>query len=92
MKLYFQRSNDTYFFIKEVKDKADAVIEMHKFLKHYEYDSYYMREMHSESPILYYDVGSYTEFFILTINETIDEEFRQNKKIIEFAYDFKNMG
>lgn len=54
--------------IAQVKTEQEAFEEIHKFLKEHNYKSYYTRIWYEDN-IKKYDVGSYTEFFYLELEE-----------------------
>ena len=61
--------------IANVKTEQEAFSEIQKFLEEHNYTSYYTRVWFQDD-IKIYDVGSYTEFFHLELEE--GEEFRRN--------------
>ena len=65
MKLYFQRSNGERRFMQMCSTEKEAMQAIHKFLEEHNFKSYYTRYW-VENNELWYDVGSHTEFFILT--------------------------
>ena len=64
MKLYFQNSRGVERLIAEPSNREEVVKEINKFLYVHNYKSYYTR-VWKEDGRLVFDVGSYTEFFIL---------------------------
>lgn len=62
--MYFKRSNGEYILLLENCTEEEAWDEMKKFLDDHNYKSYYTRVWTTPDGNKYYDVGSYTEFFI----------------------------
>ena len=62
---YFERSNGERVLLAESVDKEAAFSIMKNFLDDHNYKSYYTRTW-EEGNELWIDVGSHTEFFILT--------------------------
>ena len=62
--------------IAQVKTEQEAFKEINKFLEEHNYKSYYTR-VWCEDNIKKYDVGSYTEFFHLELEE--GEKFEDKK-------------
>lgn len=60
--------------IAKVNNEKEAFKEINKFLKERNYKSYYTRVWNVEENIKRHDVGSYTEFFDLELEE--GEEFQ----------------
>lgn len=55
--------------IAKVKNEKEAFKEINKFLYEHRYKSYYTRTWNIESNIKRHDVGSYTEFFDLELED-----------------------
>ena len=55
--------------ITTVKNEKEAFKEINKFLHEHRYKSYYTRTWNIEPNIKRHDVGSYTEFFDLELEE-----------------------
>ena len=72
MYLYFKRTNGEYKLlasdIKNIEDKKIGKT-IHEFLDEHNFKSYYTRTWQDENEDYVYDVGSHTEFFILSKNE-----------------------
>lgn len=66
MKLYFQNSYGGERVIAEVQNEQEAMKEIEKFLDDHNYKSYYTRSW-IENGQKWYDVGSWSEFFILDL-------------------------
>ena len=64
MKLYFQNSGGEERLIAEPKTKEDASNHITQFLEEHNYKSYYTMGSIYEDKIVF-DVGSWSEFFIL---------------------------
>lgn len=64
MKLYFQNSQGIERLIAEVANEEDVFREIHKFLDEHNYKSYYTRTWMKDG-VKYFDVGSWSEKFIL---------------------------
>ena len=71
--LYFERSNGHYLLIKENVDKDEALTIISNFLKRHNYPNIYTRYWTSEG-ITHYDVGSWSEFFVLAAADKIPQE------------------
>lgn len=61
--------------IAKVKTEQEAFVEIHKFLEEHNYISYYTRIWFQDN-VKIYDVGSYTEFFHLELED--GEQFERN--------------
>ena len=81
--LYFERSNGDYLLIQESVSKNEALDVINKFLKRHNYDHYYTRIITHED-VVTYDVGSWSEFFVLVDPAKIPSD----KKIIGTEKDF----
>lgn len=68
MKLYFENSQGNERLIAEVQNEKEAFKEINKFCEERNFKIYYVRSWMSNGRKKY-DVGSYTEFFYLDINE-----------------------
>ena len=68
MKLYFQRSNGDYRKLSDFANKENAEFMIRNFLMAYNYQSYYTNVFEDDRGIIF-DVGSHTEFFVLTNKE-----------------------
>ena len=67
MKLYFENSYGLRKFLCSVSTLNQANIIMSDFLKGHNYKSYYTRMWYEEEKQeLWFDVGSHSEFFVLT--------------------------
>lgn len=63
--LYFQRSNGEEIIIKKDVQNDDEISSLiEDFLKSHNYKSYYTR-IWTVDNVTHYDVGSYTEFFLV---------------------------
>ena len=69
MKLYFENSYGEEKFIAEVANEQEVSKEIQKFLDRHNYKSYYTRTWMRNNNEKMYDVGSWSEFFIVKINE-----------------------
>lgn len=67
MKLIFENSFGKERVIAEVCDEKEAMKEINKFLDEHNYKSYYTRTWQKDNR-KYYDVGSWSERFILDLN------------------------
>lgn len=76
MKLYFSKCGERRL-IREVETGREASREITQFLKDHHFTSYYTRIWRDESneDELVFDVGSYTEFFILKKEEKWPENW-----------------
>lgn len=63
MELYF--TNGSPRLIAEVQDECEAMREINKFLNARDYKSYYTRTWVTPDGSTWFDVGSWSEFFIL---------------------------
>ena len=68
MKLYFENSFGERRVIAEPETKEDAMREMHKFCDDRNFKIYYTRSWRNEEGLKVYDVGSWSEFFLLDDN------------------------
>ena len=64
MTLYFQSSNGNRRKLGEYTTKGDILKAINSFLDRHNYKSYYTRIWRAEDEV-WFDVGSYTEFFVL---------------------------
>lgn len=74
--LYFKRSNGERVKLEDNLTMETAMKPIKKFIDDHNYKSYYTRVWQREDEI-WYDVGSYTEFFILKLYDT---QYKINKK------------
>ena len=65
MKLYFENSYGQIRIIAEPETEDEAWREIHKFCEDRNFAIPYVREWRGQDGLKRYDVGSYTEFFIL---------------------------
>ncbi len=68
MKLYFENSYGERRVIAEPKTKEEAMREIHKFCDDRNFKIYYTRSWRNEEGLKVYDVGSWSEFFLLDDN------------------------
>lgn len=68
MKLYFENSYGERRVIAEPETKEEAMREMHKFCDDRNFKIYYTRSWRNEDGLKVYDVGSWSEFFLLDDN------------------------
>ena len=68
MKLVFQNAKGKKKTIANVDSKEQAHAEILKFCEDRNYTVYIMR-LREKNDIIYYDVGSWHEFFLLYLNE-----------------------
>lgn len=80
--LYFQRTNGTYLLIQENVSKDGALNIISDFLKRSDYTSYYSRYW-AKDEITIFDVGSWSEYFVLAAADKIPQE-----KIVGTEKDF----
>lgn len=73
MKLYFQRSNGEYRKLSDFATKENVGGMIDNFVKAHNYESYYTRSWEDDDNQTWYDVGSHTEFFVLT-NKDLEKE------------------
>ena len=71
--LYFQRSNGNYLLIQEQVTEDEAMNVISNFLNGHNYTSYYIRYWQEDGKTIY-DVGGWSEFFVLTAAEKIPAE------------------
>lgn len=80
MYLYFKNSDGQYKLLsnkikgdinKIVTEKVDDEIYriIHAFIENHNYKSYYTRVWQTENNDVYFDVGSWTEFFVVSTEE-----------------------
>ena len=69
MKLYFKNSYGEKRVIAEVQNEQEAMKEIKKFLDDHNYKSYYTRTW-EHNGVKYFDVGSWSERFILKSDYT----------------------
>ena len=65
MKLYFENSYGQRRIIAEPQTEEEAYKEMYKFCEDRKFKIYYVREWRDPDGIKYYDVGSWSERFLL---------------------------
>lgn len=68
--LYFQRSNGNYLLIQEQVTEDEAMSVISNFLNRHNYTSYYTRYWREDGKTIY-DVGSWSEFFVLAAADKI---------------------
>ena len=66
MKLYFENSYGKRRVIAEPKNEEEAWKEIHKFCKDRNFEIYYIRTWNTPDGAKVYDVGSWSESFILS--------------------------
>ena len=71
MKLYFENSSYEKRFIGDFTSLKDAVSEIYSFCNERNFKIYYVRSWNDSPNVRCYDVGSWSEFFLL---EKTDEE------------------
>lgn len=69
--VYFQRSNGEFMLIWENCSQEDVMLIINDFLRRHNYTSYYTRTW-EKSGVKWYDVGSWTEFFVWAREEDIE--------------------
>lgn len=65
MKLYFENSMGERRLIAEPQTEEEAFKEIHKFLDEHNFKSYYTRSWQTPDGAKVYDVGSWSERFVL---------------------------
>lgn len=78
--IYFQRSNGEFVLIEESVTQEDARLVMKHFLDERNYKSYYTRSWEHDGA-RWYDVGSWSEFFVWANEEDI-ERLKMNEQEI----------
>lgn len=74
MKLYFLNSNNQLRLIADkLQSQKECLLAIKNFLNEHNFKSYYTRTWIDKNGYTWYDVGSYTEFF-LSSEEFIDED------------------
>lgn len=68
MKLYFENSYGERRVIAEPETEKDAIKEMYKFCDDRNFKIYYTRSWVNNEGLKVFDVGSWTEFFLLDSN------------------------
>lgn len=68
MKLYFENSNGNRRVIAEPNTEEEALQEIYKFLEDRNFKSYYTRTWVNDDGEKVFDVGSWSEFFVLDYN------------------------
>ena len=67
MKLYFEDSEGKRKFLNQVSDIKEANKIIYQLLKEYNFTSYYTRTWYeNKKKEIYFDVGSWSEFFVIT--------------------------
>ena len=66
--LYFQRSNGEHRLLATDVTEDEAYKEMQKFMDDHNFKSYYTRKWEKDG-VMWYDCGSWTEFFKWTNKE-----------------------
>lgn len=69
--IYFQRSNGEFVLLEESVTQEDARLVMKHFLDERNYKSYYTRSW-EHNGARWYDVGSWSEFFVWANEEDIE--------------------
>ena len=95
MYLYFETSNNEYRLLADnIQGKIDEVVSdamdrriskiINKFLKEHNFKSYYTRVWQEDDNNVRFDVGSHTEFFIVSTEEKeIIEDLRDKYRKIK---------
>lgn len=65
---YFKRSNGELVLLAENVNHEEAMVKMKEFIDEHNYKSYYTRVWQKDDTV-WYDVGSWTEFFCLKLND-----------------------
>ena len=68
--VYFQRSNGDFVLLWESCTKEDVSLVIKAFLDEHNYKSYYTRSWCKDG-MVWYDVGSHTEFFVWANEEDV---------------------
>lgn len=68
MKLYFENSNGERRVVAEPQTEQEAMKEIYKFCDDRNFKIYYVRSWRNEDGLKVYDVGSWSEFFLLDDN------------------------
>ena len=68
MKLYFENSKGKRRLIAEPETEEEAAKEVYKFCEDRDFEIYYVRTWNTPDGLKVYDVGSWTEFFLLGDN------------------------
>jgi hypothetical protein len=69
--VYFRRSNGEFILIANSVSEHDAHLVIQHFLDDHNYKSYYTRSWEVDR-VKWYDVGSWTEFFVWAYEEDIE--------------------
>lgn len=77
MKLYFQQANGTRRFLQFCQTEKEAVTAIYEFCKTRNFKIYYTR-IWEENGEIWRDVGSHSEFFVLTDVTRKEEENNEN--------------
>lgn len=68
MKLYFENSNGERRVVAEPQTEQEAMKEIYKFCDDRNFKIYYVRSWRNEDGLRVYDIGSWSEFFLLDDN------------------------
>ena len=68
MKLYFENSKGERKLIAEPTTEEEANKEIHKFCEERNFKIYYIRTWRDSNSLKVFDVGSWSEFFLLEDN------------------------
>lgn len=66
MKLFFKQCNGENRFLSNVESIKEAFVLINQFLSDHNFRSYYKRVCGTNENSIWIDVGSHTEFFIIT--------------------------
>ena len=75
MKLYFQNSYEKLKLIAEPTSDKEVFADIKQFLNERNYKLYYTRTWIDKRNNKWFDIGSYTEFFILSEEELDEDDF-----------------
>lgn len=75
MNLYFQNSQRKLRLIAEPTSDKEVYAVIKQFLDEHNYKSYYTRTWIDKRNIKWFDVGSYSEFFLCSEKELDEDEF-----------------
>lgn len=84
--VYFERSNGEFVLLYESCQKTDVPLVIKAFLEKHNYKSYYTRTW-EKNGITWYDVGSWSEFFLWAREE--DVERLKNERTMSVFEDIK---
>lgn len=65
---YFKRSNGELVLLAENVSHEEAMVKMKEFIDEHNFKSYYTRVWQKENTV-WYDCGSWSEFFCLKLND-----------------------